>query len=89
MGSPKRAKLDLVSMPREDVEHILDSFDKVPAKTKGAVLERFDSLGEAMRRCTPYVSPLDPPPGDPRQAHTGDRSCPCGHCGVRPGGDRG
>lgn len=90
MANAKR-QLNLVPMPRADVEHILDSFTALKRreekehgefKTKTAVLREFDSMGEAIRRGGVYRTRLDPPPGDPRAAHQ-PRKEKCALCKTR------
>lgn len=58
--------------------YILDTFPVLRDKetrdfgeyrTKRLVLERYDALAAATASGQPYVSPLSPPPGDPRAAH--------------------
>ncbi len=73
-----RAELDaamfhLYGLPRDDVEHVLDSFDGVRGsderdhgefRTKRLILQVWDAMAEAARAGTAYRSPLDPPPGE-------------------------
>lgn len=72
-----RAEIDaamfhLYGLPREDVEHVLDSFtvvrkyderDHGEYRTKRLILEIYDAMADAAVRGEYYVSPLDPPPG--------------------------
>ena len=82
-----RAEIDaamfhLYGMPREDVEHVMDSFavvrkyderDHGEFRTKRLILEIYDAMADAAARGTVYTSPLDPPPGDgPRHPVRGD-----------------
>lgn len=39
-------------------------------RTKRAILEIFDAMSDAVRTGRPYQPPLDPPPADPRAAHS-------------------
>jgi len=78
-----RAELDaaffhLYGLERVDAGHVLDTFPIVRAKeerehgayrTKCLVLECYDALAAAIASGKPYVSPLSPPPADPRLAH--------------------
>ncbi|MBA3397218.1 MAG: hypothetical protein H0T89_31620 [Deltaproteobacteria bacterium] len=78
-----RAELDaaffhLYGVDRSDTDYILDTFPVLRDKetrvhgefrSKRLVLERYDALSEAMATATAYVSPLSPPPGDPRATH--------------------
>ena len=78
-----RAELDaaffhLYGLDRSDADYILDTFPVLRDKeirqhgdfrTKRLVLERYDALAAAIASGEPYVTPLDPPPGDPRAAH--------------------
>ena len=73
-----RAELDgamfhLYGLARGEVEHVLDSFPVVRKneerdlgefRTKRLVLQAYDGITAAEAAGTPYVSPLDPPPGD-------------------------
>jgi hypothetical protein len=79
-----RAELDgcfahLYGLNRDDFAYILDTFPIVRRndearwgefRTKRLVLEAYDGMAEAMARGRPYQSPLDPPPADPRVAHS-------------------
>ena len=62
----------LYGLSREDTAYVLDTFPIVRRKdeaafgeyrTKRLILEAFDGMSEAIATGTPYVSPLDPPPG--------------------------
>ena len=78
-----RAELDaaffhLYGVDGADADYILNTFPVVRDKeirehgeyrTRRLVLERFDALAVAIASGTPYVSPLSPPPADPRVAH--------------------
>lgn len=78
-----RAELDaaffqLYGLSKEDTAYILDTFPVVKRneekahgeyRTKRLILEAYDALAEATRTGTAYVSPLNPPPADPAQAH--------------------
>jgi len=79
-----RAELDalyflLYGVSREDAAYILDSFPIVRRKdeaayaeyrTKRVILEIYDAMAEAERTGVPYQTRLDPPPADPRVAHS-------------------
>lgn len=63
--------------PRDGLIHILDTFPIAKRKdeaayghyrTKDTILEIYDAMQRAMAKGTPYVSPLDPPPGPPTDA---------------------
>jgi hypothetical protein len=74
-----RAELDaayfrLYGLERDEVEHIMDSFDALRRReekpqnfgefyTKRLILERYDAMTEAIRANVPYPAVLDPPPG--------------------------
>lgn len=78
-----RAELDaaffhLYSLSREDTAYVLDTFPIVRKndektygeyRTQRVILERYDAMAEAVRTRAPYVTPLDPPPADPRVSH--------------------
>jgi len=68
--------------PRDAVSHILDTFPVVRKndektygeyRTKRVILEIFDAMTEAMSTGRPYMTRLDPPPADPRIAHSASR----------------
>jgi hypothetical protein len=72
------AYFQLYGVPREDTEHVLESFSLVREKdvkevgeyrTKRVILEIYDAMAEAERTGVPYQTRLDPPPADPRVAH--------------------
>jgi hypothetical protein len=72
------ALLHLYRLGRKDAEHILNSFavarrydeqEHGEFRTKRLVLERYDALDAANSAGEPYVTPLDPPPGDARATH--------------------
>ncbi|OAI40246.1 hypothetical protein AYO38_06150 [bacterium SCGC AG-212-C10] len=72
------AYFHLYGLPRDDVDYVMDTFPIVRRKdesahgeyrTKRAILETYDAMARAIAGGPPYVSPLDPPPGDPRAAH--------------------
>ena len=78
-----RSELDaaffhLYCISRDDVDSILDTFPIVRRndekrfgeyRTKRRILELYDRLQHAIDSGEPFVSALDPPPGDPRAAH--------------------
>ena len=78
-----RAELDatffhLYDLDADDTAYILDTFPVLRDKevrqygeyrTRRLVLDRYAALATAISTGTPYVSPLDPPPADPRAAH--------------------
>lgn len=80
-----RAELDaaffhLYGFSRSQVLQVLDDFPIVRRKdiarhgeprTARLICERYDALALARDRGQAYCTPLDPPPADPRQAHTG------------------
>lgn len=66
------AMFQLYGLPREDVEHVMDSFSVVRKyderdhgefRTKRRILEIYDAMADAAARGTVYESPLDPPAG--------------------------
>jgi hypothetical protein len=66
--------------PRDAVVYVMDQFLLVRKKdeaahgryrTKEQILHVYDAMQTARRTGKPYVSPLNPPPGDPRAAHAG------------------
>ena len=68
-----------VGLSGEDAGHILDTFLITRRKedqqfgeyrTKRVILEVFDAMDEAERTGVPYQTRLDPPPADPRVAHS-------------------
>jgi len=68
----------LYGIPRADVDYIMDTFPIVRRndeqkygdyRTKNLILEIYDELQRAIDTGKPFVSRLDPPPGDPRAAH--------------------
>lgn len=72
MAEIDAAMLHLYGVDRHDAEHVLDSFfvvrkyeerDHGEFRTKRLVLAAYDAMGEAARTGVPFVSPLDPPPG--------------------------
>ena len=69
----------LYSVSREDTDYIMETFPIIKRKdkerfseyrTKRVILEIYDELEQAKRIGRPYQTRLDPPPGDPRAAHT-------------------
>ena len=69
----------LYSIERDDVQYIMETFPIVKRKdeqkygtyrTKDTILEIYDEMAESIRTGTPYQTRLDPPPADPRVAHT-------------------
>jgi hypothetical protein len=72
-----RAELDaayfhLYGLQRDDVEHVMDSFDALRRReerqigefrTKRMIIERYDALAKAIRTSVPYETILYPPPG--------------------------
>jgi hypothetical protein len=69
----------LYGLSGEDAGHILDTFLITRRKeeqqfgeyrTKRVILEVFDAMDEAERTGVPYQTRLDPPPADPRVAHS-------------------
>lgn len=93
-----RAELDaaffhLYGISRDDVDYIMDTFTVFKArdeqrnggvyKTKEMILSIYDEMSEAMATGNPWVSSLDPPPGDPRAALTPESmASPRGHQAV-------
>ena len=66
-------------LSREDAAYILDTFPSIRRKdeaaysdyrTKRVILEIYDAMAEAERTAVPYRTRLDPPPADPRIAHS-------------------
>ena len=69
----------LYAIARDDVDYIMDTFPIVRRKdeqqhgdfrTKRVILEIYDAMAEATRVGIPYQTRLDPPPADPRVAHS-------------------
>jgi hypothetical protein len=69
----------LYGLSRDDADCILDTFPIVRRKdehqfgeyrTKRVILEIYDAMAEAERTGVPYQTRLDPPPADPRIAHS-------------------
>jgi hypothetical protein len=67
------AILHLYGLTRDDVEHVLDSFPVVSRyeerdfgefRTRRLVLAAYDAMTAAAETGVPFVSPLDPPPGE-------------------------
>ncbi|WP_341925232.1 N-6 DNA methylase [Nocardioides psychrotolerans] len=67
------AMLHVYGLSRAEAEHVLDSFfvvakveerDLGEYRTKRLVLAAYDALTRAAATGVPFVSPLDPPPGD-------------------------
>ena len=65
-------------LPRDDVEHVMDSFWIVRDRdvkahgsyqTKDAIVAIYDEMAVARRTRTRYRTRLDPPPGDDRVRH--------------------
>jgi hypothetical protein len=68
----------LYGLDKHDTDYILETFPVLRRaelrehgeyRTKRLVLERYDAIAGAIASETPYVSPLSPPPADPRVAH--------------------
>lgn len=66
------AMLHVYGLNRGDAEHVIDSFpvmrkyeerDFGEFRTKRLVLDEYDAMSKAAETGVPYVSPLDPPPG--------------------------
>lgn len=71
----------LYRIERDDVDYIMETFPIVKRKdvakygsyrTKERILAIYDEMAECIAKGTEWVSPLDPPPGDPRAAWTDD-----------------
>lgn len=71
--------LHLYGINRDDANYIMETFPIVKRKdeqkygeyrTKRVILEIYDEMAEAMRTGKPYQTRLDPPPADPRVAHS-------------------
>lgn len=69
----------LYGISRADADYILDTFPIVREReisefgeyrTKILILEIYDAMADAERTGIPYQTRLDPPPADPRVAHT-------------------
>jgi hypothetical protein len=69
----------LYGISREDVDHIMETFPIVKRKdedeydeyrTKRVILEIYDAMTDAIQVGHPYETCLDPPPSDPRVAHS-------------------
>lgn len=80
-----RAELDaaffhLYGLNRDEVGYVMDTFPIVRKndekkngeyRTKRLILEVYDTMAKAIESGEPYRTILDPPPADPRVAHTG------------------
>ncbi len=75
------AYFHLYGIARDDVDYIMETFPIVKRKdlaahgeyrTKRVILEIYDAMQQAMASGQPYQTQLDPPPADPRAAHTGE-----------------
>lgn len=73
------AYFHLYGIDRDDADYIMDTFPIVKHKdeqnfgeyrTKKVILEIYDEMAEAIRTGIPYKTKLDPPPADPRVAHS-------------------
>lgn len=73
------AYFHLYGIARDDMEYIMETFPIVKRKdeqkygeyrTKRVILEIYDAMAEAIRTGAPYQTLLDPPPADPRVAHS-------------------
>ena len=85
-----RAELDaaffhLYGLSRDDTAYVMDTFPIVRKndekafgeyRTKRLILEIFDEMADAARTGRSYQTRLDPPPSDPRVAHTDTRTRP-------------
>jgi hypothetical protein len=69
----------LYGISRDDTDYIMETFPIVKRhdderfgeyRTKRLVLEIYDEMEQAKRTARPYQTRLDPPPGDPRAAHS-------------------
>ena len=69
----------LYGIERDDVDYIMETFPIVKRKdeqkhgeyhTKRQILEIYDAMANSIRNGTPYQTLLDPPPADPRVAHS-------------------
>ncbi len=69
----------LYSIQRDDVDYIMDTFPIVKRKdekahghyrTKDTILQIYDAMATAITSGQPYQTLLDPPPADPRVAHS-------------------
>jgi len=74
------AYLHLYGIESADAEYILDSFEVVRRseerlfgdfRTKRRILKIYDQIQQAIDSGEPFISELEPPPGDPRAAHPG------------------
>jgi len=75
------AYFHLYGIARDDVEYIMETFPIVKRKdeaahgeyrTKRVILEMYDEMQQSAVNGQPYQTRLDPPPVDPRVAHTGE-----------------
>jgi hypothetical protein len=64
--------MDAAVLDRDEVEHVMDSFDALRRReqrevgefrSKPLILDRYDAMAEAIRTGEPYQTILDPPPG--------------------------
>ncbi len=79
------AYFHLYSIARDDVDYIMETFPIVKRKdeaihgeyrTKRVILEIYDAMQRAMETGEPYQTLLDPPPADPRVAHSQEPMTP-------------
>ncbi|HOU14101.1 MAG TPA: hypothetical protein PKZ84_13395 [Anaerolineae bacterium] len=75
------AYFHLYGIARDDVDYIMETFPIVKRKdeaaygeyrTKRVILEMYDEMEQSAVSGQPYRTRLDPPPADPRVAHTGE-----------------
>ena len=73
------AYFHLYGIARDDVDYIMETFPIVKRKdeaahgeyrTKRVILEMYDAMQQSAVSGQPYRTRLDPPPADPRVAHT-------------------
>jgi hypothetical protein len=82
-----RSELDaaffhVYGISRDDINYVMDTFPIVRRteeksdgefRSKRVILEAYDAMAEASRTNAAYVTRLDPPPADPRVAHSDTR----------------
>jgi hypothetical protein len=75
------AYFHLYGIARKDVDYIMDTFPIIRRqdeayygdyRTKRLILEIYDDIAHSTATGDPYITQLDPPPGDPRAAHPWD-----------------
>lgn len=81
----------LYGIVHEDVDYIMDSFPIVRQRdeqrygeyrTKRVIVDIYDEMARAIETGEPYQSRLDPPPADPRVAHSAAEAATTGRANL-------